>query len=412
VNATPRIRVAITGMGVKSPAGNDLPTVTATMLAGRSVAATVEDLVAAGAPVTFGCTVPDFDTTPYCTPRERRRLDRATLLAFAAAADAISQSAVVWPGNPGRAGVSVGIGMGGLAGTEQVVREFGDNLSRIPAISVPKVMANASAAAISMRHGLRGPALTHAAACASGTVAIGEAALRIRSGAVDVMIAGGVDSGLTPVIISGFAHAGALSGRNADPAAASRPFDADRDGFVMGEGAAMMVLERWEYAEARGARILGEVVGYATNADAYHVVAPREDGAAAVQCIRMAVADARIDVAGIGHINAHGTSTLLNDRSEAQALVECFGAGGPPVTASKGVVGHMVGGAGAFEAVVTTCAIADGLVPPVANLENCDVAELLDVVAGEPRPVAPSYALSNSFAFGGHNACLVLGPYR
>jgi 3-oxoacyl-[acyl-carrier-protein] synthase II len=407
---TGRIRVAVTGIGVKTPAGNDVGSMVDALRAGLSTARTVDGLVEAAAPVTFACPVPEFDIAAYCTRRDLRRMDRAALLALAAAVDAVAAATIDWPSDPTRVGVALGTGMGGLAATEEGMRSYGAALANVPAYSAAQVMANSAAARLAIRFGIQGPVLTYAASCASGAVAIGEAALKIRYGELDLVLAGGVDSAITPAIMTTFANAGALSRRNDAPGNASRPFDADRDGFVMGEGAAILVLERWDRAAARGAPILGELAGYCSNSDAFHIVAPLGSGAMAADCMRQAVSDAGVSLADIGHVNAHGTSTVLNDRAEALALTACFGDRCPPVTAPKGVIGHLVGGAGAVEAAITLTIIENGVVPPIANFTKTDIDGAVDLVNGEPRVIDRSPGLSNSFGFGGHNACLVLLP--
>ncbi|GAA3075421.1 beta-ketoacyl-[acyl-carrier-protein] synthase family protein [Streptosporangium carneum] len=402
-----RRRVAVTGLGVKSPAGNTVETLLERLREARSTAATVDELVKNEVPVTFACTVPEFDLDRYVALRQRRQMDRGTTLALAAAADAVD-GARLGDLTPERVGIAVGTGVAGLGATEEVLRRCEHDPARMPAFTVPQIMANSAAARIGMRLGARGTALTYATACASGATAIGEATLKIRSGECDVMIAGGVDAPVTPMVMAAFARIGALSGRNDDPEAACRPFDADRDGFVMGEGAAFLVLEDWEHAERRGADVLGEVLGYGSNSDAHHIVAPREDGGVAAACMARAVQDAGLSFADIGHVNAHGTSTYLNDRAEARALASCFAGRCPPVTAPKGVVGHLIGAAGALEAVISLGVAAGGLVPPVANFGTSECADEIDLVTGAPRRIGSPVALSNSFAFGGHNVSLVL----
>jgi len=278
---------------------------------------------------------------------------------------------------------------------------------RVSPFLVPMMMANATAGTIAMRHGWKGPNICIATACAAGTHAVGEAVRFIRDGSADVVVAGGAEAAITPVAMAAFARMGALSGRSDDPARASRPFDIDRDGFVMGEGAGFLVLERWDLAEARGARIYGEIMGYGRNSDAHHITAPSPDGAGAVACMELALEDAGLGAADIGHVNAHGTSTPLNDAAEAEALVKVFSGSPPPVTSTKGVTGHLIGAAGAVEAVAAILSSRDGLVPPTANHERTDPNVTVDVVAGSPR-AATGPVLSNSFGFGGHNATLVV----
>jgi 3-oxoacyl-[acyl-carrier-protein] synthase II len=232
----------------------------------------------------------------------------------------------------------------------------------------------------------------------------------VRYGLADVMLAGGTEASITPLAMSAFGRMGALSGRSSEPERASRPFDPDRDGFVMGEGSGFLVLEEWDRAVARGAHIWGELVGYGRNADAYHVTAPAPGGVGAVACMQAALADAGLQPSDIGHINAHGTSTPLNDAAEAEAIVKVFGEGSVPVTSAKGSIGHLVGGAGAVEAVACLLALRDGVVPPTGNHDRSDPDLAIDVVAGSARPVAPAPVVSNSFGFGGHNATVILAP--
>lgn len=408
---TGRVRVAVTGVGVKTPVGNDVKELADGLAEGRPTAAPVPALVAHDIAVTFACLVPEFDHTPYATLRELRQLDRATFLAVAAATDAVGAAGLAPLAAPERVGVTVGIGGGGLAAAEELMREYGDRPNRVPAFTVPRMMASATAARIGIRIGARGPALTYAMACASGAAAIGEAMLKIRSGELDVVVAGGAEAPVSPVLVSSFARMRAMSERNDDPTAASRPFDVGRDGFVMGEGAAFLVLESWSHARARGAEIIGELLGYGANSDAHHIVAPRPDGTVAAECMRRALVDAGLTPADVGHVNAHGTSTPYNDLAEALAIVDCFGPDGPPVTAPKGVLGHSLGAAGAVEAVVTLLSAVSGTVPPVANFTHGDgTTGLIDIVSGGPRVVSPAPALSNSFAFGGHNVSLVFAP--
>jgi 3-oxoacyl-[acyl-carrier-protein] synthase II len=272
------------------------------------------------------------------------------------------------------------------------------------------MMTNATAGTVAMQFGWTGPNLCISTACAASAHALGEAARLIRDGTADVALAGGTEACLTGTAISAFARMTALSSRNDDPEHASRPFDADRDGFVMGEGASALVLEPMERALARGATIYGEVAGYGRNADAYHITAPSPGGEGAAACMQMALDDAGLTATQIGHVNAHGTSTPLNDAAEAEAIRKVFGDTPPPVTSTKGVTGHLVGAAGATEAVASVLAIRNGLVPPTANLERLGDDIHLDVVAGEPRALAPQHALSNSFGFGGHNVSLILAP--
>jgi 3-oxoacyl-[acyl-carrier-protein] synthase II len=404
-------RVAITGMGVKTPAGTTVQESFATVLDGKSVVRHVDALADADVTVTIAGLVPDFDTEPYFSRRERLGLDRTAQLGLAAAVDAAGDSGLEFWRLDDRCGVCVGVGGVATSGTaENVTTARLKTGRRLGPFTVPMLMPSATAARIGLRLGITGPSITYATACASGSTAIGEALRAIRSGTLDVVVAGGTESGVTPLVMEGFAQVGALSRRVADPAAASRPFDEDRDGFVMGEGAAFLVLERWELAAARGAHIYAELAGYGSNSDAHHIVAPDPSGDAAARCMAAALAEARVDPSLVGHVNAHGTATVRNDAAEAVALGRCFGRQIPPVTATKGITGHMIGGAGAFEAVVTTLSVQQGLVPPVANHGRWPDPVPLDVVAEEPRVIGRAPAISNSFGFGGHNATLVVRP--
>ncbi|MGW7003195.1 beta-ketoacyl-[acyl-carrier-protein] synthase family protein [Streptomyces sp. NPDC054933] len=406
-----RVRVVITGLGVKTPAGNSVDEAYTTIMSGKPAAATVDELVAQHAPVHFACRVPDFAMDSYVSLRERRQIDRGTQLALCAAADAVRDAALSPGLPPERVGVHLGTGIGGLTSMEATALNHGDDPMGMPVHTVPRSMANSAAARIAMRYGFQGSCNTYCTACASGTTAIGEAALRIRSGELDAAVAGGFDSAITTIMISGFARMRALSTRNDAPRSASRPFDAERDGFVLGEGAAMLVLERRDTAMARGARIYGEVAGYATNADAFNIVAPQADGVVSARCMSLAIADAGLTPADIGHINAHGTSTKSNDSAEAAAILRCFGAvAPPPITSVKGVTGHLIGGSGALEACIALLCAERGMVPPVANVSDSREFDSLDIVAGAPRAAPTAPVLSNSFGFGGQNACLVLAP--
>jgi 3-oxoacyl-[acyl-carrier-protein] synthase II len=405
------VRVAITGLGVKSPAGNDLDTFWDTLAAGRSTAARLTRIDPEPLPVRFGCEVRDFDGASYLGAKEARRVDRVTQLGFAAAADALSDAGEVAT-DPARCAVVLGTGIGGLITLEEQVEQYiGKGAPRVSPFLVPMMMANATAGTIAMQFGWTGPNLCIATACAASAHAIGEAARLIRDGGADVVMTGGAESCMTPTAIAAFARMTALSTRNDDPEHASRPFDAARDGFVMGEGAAALVLERWDRAHARGARVYGEVVGYGRNADAYHITAPSPGGEGAAACMQLALDDAGLQPSEIGHVNAHGTSTPLNDAAEAEAIRKVFGGSPPPVTSTKGVTGHLIGAAGATEAVAALGVFVRGAVQPTANLEHLGDDIHLDVVAGSPRQVPARPALSNSFGFGGHNATLILAPY-
>ncbi len=405
-----RPRVAVTGMGVKTPAGQDLVTFWDRLTSGRSTAATITRFDPSKLSVRFGCEVVGFDGAAYLGAKEARRVDRVTQLGFAAAADALADAGELGA-DPARSAVVIGTGIGGLITLEEQVTTYNEKgPARVSPFLVPMMMANATAGTIAMQFGWTGPNVCIATACAASAHAIGEATRLLRDGTVDVAITGGTEACLTPVAISAFARMTALSTRNDAPELASRPFDAERDGFVMGEGAAALVLEEWDRAVARGARIYGEVVGYGRNADAYHITAPSPGGEGAAACMQLALDDAGLPASAIGHINAHGTSTPLNDAAEAEAVRKVFGEAAPPVTSTKGVTGHLIGAAGATEAVACLLALEHAVVPPTANLERIGDDIGLDVVSGSPRAVTAAPALSNSFGFGGHNATLVLAP--
>ncbi|MEU8803409.1 beta-ketoacyl-[acyl-carrier-protein] synthase family protein [Spirillospora sp. NPDC048819] len=417
-------RVVVTGFGVKSPAGGTPEEVFATVLAGKSQAVHVPELLEAGTSVSYGCPAPPLEEDRYFTRPERRRLDRMTRLGVAAADDAVADAARdagagagadAGPGRgaAGRCGVYVGTAAANLASVVALGgHEHAGTLDRVPVPAVPKIMPNATAANVSIRHGFEGPCLTYSTGCASGATAIGEAVLAIRAGRIDAAVAGGVDAILTPFTMAAFARIGTLARRDPSPHTAGRPFDADRDGFVVGEAAAFLTLERADHAAARGARVYGEISGYACGTDATHLVSPRPDGRVAARCMAAALADAGLEPRDIGHISAHATGTPGNDAAEALAIGRCFGGHAPPVTAVKGVTGHILGAGGALEAMVALLCGAAGLVPPTANFAAPDAdTALIDVVHGEVRAIAPmAPVLSNSFGFGGHDAALVLTP--
>jgi 3-oxoacyl-[acyl-carrier-protein] synthase II len=405
-----RPRVVVTGIGVKSPAGNDVETFWSTIAGGQSAAADLTLTDAAALPVRFGCEVTDFDPTEYVSAKEARRIDRVTQLGLAAAVDAVADAGELAV-DPARCGIVIGTGVGGLNTLEEQVTVYKEKgPQRVSPFFVPMMMTNATAGTVAMQFGWTGPNVCISTACAASAHAVGEAVRLIRDGSADLVLTGGTESCLTPTAISAFARMTALSTRNDDPAHASRPFDAARDGFVMGEGAAALVLESWDRAVARNATIYGEVVGYGRNADAYHITAPSPGGEGAAACMQLALEDAGLVASEVGHVNAHGTSTALNDASEAEAIRKVFGDAAPPVTSTKGVTGHLIGAAGATEALACLLAMRNGAVPPTANLEQLGDDIHVDVVHGEPRPLEPLPALSNSFGFGGHNVSLIFTP--
>jgi len=403
-----RPRVVVTGIGVKTPAGNDVASFWEQLRAGRASARTIESFDPSGLSITFAGEVRDFDAVEYFGPKEARRQDRVTQLGFGAAADALGDAGELGA-DPSRCAVIIATGVGGLHTLEENQRLYYDKgPSRVSPFFVPMMMPNATAGVVAMQLGWTGPNLCVATACAAGAHAIGEGVRLIRDGTADVVMAGGTEAAVTPLTVAAFARMGALSSRNDDPERASRPFDAERDGFVIGEGAGCVVLEPLERARARGATVYGEVAGYGRNADAYHITAPSPGGAGAAVCMQLALDDAAMEPSAIGQVNAHGTSTPLNDAAEAEAVRKVFGDAPPVVTSIKGVTGHLIGAAGAVEAVAALLSVRDGIVPPTANLERVGDDIELDVVADSPREVGPKPAISNSFGFGGHNASLVL----
>jgi 3-oxoacyl-[acyl-carrier-protein] synthase II len=349
--------------------------------------------------------VPGFDPAAWFGPKEVRRVDRFAQFSVATAEMALTDAGDLGV-DPDRAGVVFATGVGGLGTLEdQIELYLHKGPRRISPFLVPMMMPNAGAAAVSMRARWHGPCETITTACAAGTHAIGAAARLVATGRCDAAIGGGAEAAMTPVGMGAFTNMTALSA-----AGCSRPFDARRDGFLCAEGAAALVLEELDHARRRGARIYAELLGAGSTADAHHITAPAPGGAGAAACMELALADAGVSPDEVGHINAHGTSTPLNDLAEAQAIAKVFGVPGPPVTSTKGVTGHALGGAGAIEAVATTLAIVKRLIPPTAGYEVPDPEIPLDVVHGEARPWEPAASLSNSFGFGGHNGCLVIGP--
>lgn len=404
---TSRFDAAVTGVGMVSAAGIGVPAAWERIRAGESTAAgTVPAL--AGTPAGFGCHIPDFDAVGAVGRRKAWRLDRSSQFAIAAAAEAIADAGLdpaCWEGT--RVGVVLGNGIGGAATWEKqhnVLLDAGP--LKVSPLLIPMLSINMSAGYVAMECGARGPNFVTATACASGTTAIGMARELLRSGRCDIVVAGGTEACLVPSIVSGFSQMGALSKRHGAPALASRPFDADRDGFVPAEGAAVLVLESAGHARARGARVRALVSGFGASADAHHATAPDPQGAGAELAVRGALADAGLGPRDVDHVNAHGTSTPLNDVSEARMIRRVIG-GHAAVTSIKGVVGHALGAAGAIEAVATVLTIEDGFIPPTANLDSLDPEIDLDVVAKAGREGPVGVAVSNSFGFGGQNAVLV-----
>ncbi|MFI0218663.1 beta-ketoacyl-[acyl-carrier-protein] synthase family protein [Streptomyces lydicus] len=398
--------VAVTGLGLVTPAGVGVAATWHGLLSGESPAA--RDPALDGLPVDFCCRVPGFDAAEHLGRRLSWRLDRCAAMALVAAREAVADAGLGtdrW--DPLRVGVVLGVG---TASMERYEEEFAKLTSgratEISPLAIPRSVPNMVAGEVGMDLRVRGPNLTVSTACASGATALGTARQLLLADACDVVVAGGSESLCSRIPAACFHQMGALSRRGDDPAGASRPFDADRDGFVLAEGAGMLVLERAEHARARGARVRSYLAGYGASCDAYHFTAPHPEGRGAAEALSAALGDAGLEAGDIGHVNAHGTSTVLNDRAEALALRQVFRRP-PPVTAVKGALGHAAGGAGAIEAACTVLTLQEQVVPPTANLRCLDPDIELDVVSKVPRPVRMAAAVSNAFGFGGQNAVLV-----
>lgn len=409
-------RVVVTGMGCVSPVGNNVKDTWSSLLAGKSGAGMITHFDASKHKTRFAAEVKGFDGTALFGPRDARKMDRFTQFATAAALEALEQSGLkIDESNRDRVGVLIGTGIGGI-GTlleqAEVMRERGPD--RVSPFLVPMMISDSAAGMLAIRFGARGPNMAIATACASGNNAIGEALEMIRRGSADAMIAGASEAALVPVAMAGMNVMTALSTRNDDPQSASRPFDKDRDGFLMGEGAGILILESYEHAQQRGANILAELTGYATTDDAHHISAPAENGAGAAISMQLALEDARLTVNDIGYINAHGTSTPLNDKSETAAIKTVFGeqAYQIPVSSTKSMTGHLLGASGAVEAAFCVMAIRDEVLPPTINYHTPDPQCDLDYVPNQPRKVSPRHVMSNSFGFGGHNATLVISRFE
>ncbi|MEZ5142108.1 MAG: beta-ketoacyl-ACP synthase II [Acidimicrobiales bacterium] len=387
-------RVAVTGVGVVASCGVGVDAFWAGLLQPPPAGEVLR--------------VEDFDPMPWFdhNPKEVRRADRFQQFAQAAAGEALAQAGPL-TADPLRTGVVLGTGIGGLITIEdQTIVRHEKGARRVSPFLIPMVMGNAPAAAVSMRHGFQGPCESVVTACATGTHAIANAARLITSGRCDAVVAGSTEAAMTETGVAGFRNMTALSSSGR-----SRPFDARRDGFVMSEGAGVVVLEEWSVAETRGAAILAEVLGGASSADAHHITAPAPGGAGAIACMELALAEAGLTPADVAAINAHGTSTPLNDAAEAEAIAKLFGAPGPPVTSIKGVTGHALGAAGSIEAVSVVLSFRERLLPPtMGHAEPDPEVAPIDLVVGEARPWEPGPTMSNSFGFGGHNGCLVLAP--
>jgi 3-oxoacyl-[acyl-carrier-protein] synthase II len=410
-----RRRVVVTGVGAVTPLGNTAETFWENLTAGKSGAGPITIFDASEYPVKFACELKGFDPTAWIEKRKARRMDRFAQMVLAAARMAEDDSGLDVEAETERIGVSVATGIGGLQSFEAchtTLMERGPD--RVNPLSIPAIIPNMGAAWVSMELGTRGPLTAQCTACAASNMAVGEAMDAIRLGRADVMFAGGTEAGISEVGISGFGAMRALSRRNDDPEHASRPFDAERDGFVMGEAGGVVVLEELEHARKRDAKIYAEILGYGLSSDAKHITEPDPTGRHPGRAVHMALDDAGISPEEIDYVNAHGTSTPLGDASETRVIKLAFGeekARRTPISSTKGATGHCLGASGAIEAIACIFAVGRDIVPPTINYEEPDPECDLDYIPNESREVKVDHALSNNFGFGGHNACLVIKKF-
>jgi 3-oxoacyl-[acyl-carrier-protein] synthase II len=415
VSMNGRRRVVITGMGAVSPLGNDVETTWQNLTAGRSGAGEIKGFDASEYPVHFACELKEFEPGDWIEKKKARRMDRFAQMIVAAAIQARDDSGLDIDADADRIGASIATGIGGLKAFQdcfETLLERGPD--RVNPFSIPQIIPNMGAGWVSMYLGTRGPLSSQCTACAASNMAIGEAADAIRLGRADVMLAGGTEAGITRVGIAGFSAMRALSRRNDAPEEASRPFDAGRDGFVMGEAGAVVVLEALERAQARGAKIYGELLGYGLSSDARHVTEPDPTGENPARAMTMALADAGVNKDEIDYINAHGTSTPLGDASETRVIKLALGednAQTTPISSTKGATGHCLGAAGAIEAIFTILAVNRNTLPPTINYDEPDPECDLDYIPNESREADVRIGVSNSFGFGGHNACIVVRQF-
>lgn len=409
-------RVVITGVGVVSPVGNDAQTFWNSLLEGKSGIDRVAAFDASDYPTQIAGEVKNFDPEQYMDKKDIRRTDRFVQFGLAAAKMAVEDAKLeITPENAERVGVYIGSGIGGLTTWEEqhsVLLEKGPR--RVSPFFIPMLIANMASGAVSIQYGAKGPTSSAITACATGTNAIGEALRLIQFDHADVMIAGGAEATVRPMGFAGFCSAKAMSTRNDEPQKASRPFDKDRDGFVMGEGAGVLILEELEHAKKRGATIIAEIIGYGMSADAHHITSPSPGGEGAARCMVSALKDAGVDPTEVQYINAHGTSTGQGDIAETQAIKTVFGehAYKLAVSSTKSMTGHLLGATGGVEAIATAYALRDQILPPTINLENPDPECDLDYVPNHARKATVNVAVSNTFGFGGHNATVILKRYE
>jgi 3-oxoacyl-[acyl-carrier-protein] synthase II len=410
-----RRRVVITGLGCVTALAESVDELFAALCEGTSGVSAIESFDPSAFTVHFGGEIKHFDITKYIDRREAKRMDRFSELAVASAIQAVNDSGLDFAKeDPYRVGAIVGTGIGGIKEIEeQHVRLLKKGPSKVSPFCVPRLMSNAACGNIAIQYGLRGPSFAVSSACASGNHTIGEAFWSIASGRSDAVVTGGSEAALTPMGLGSFCAARSLSTRNDDPAAASRPFDRDRDGFVLAEGAGILILEEYEHARKRNAHLYAELLGYAATDDGHHITAPLADGAGAAMAMKLALDDAKLNPEDVHYINAHGTSTELNDLAESRAIKTVFGqhAYRIPASSTKSCLGHMLGATAAVELITAIKTINKSVIPPTINLDNqderCDLK--MDYVPLQARQAKVDFALSNSFGFGGHNACLVVG---
>lgn len=409
-------RAVVTGIGVVSPVGNNLEEFWDNLVAGKSGVGPITRFDTKGYTSRIAAEVKDFDPAEYIDRKEARRMDRFAQYAVAGTAMAVSNAGLdLEKLNRARCGVIMGSGVGGIETLEQQHRNLLERgPGRVSPFFIPMMISNMGAGQVAIIYGLRGFNITTTSACASSTNAIGDAFKLIQRGQADLVITGGTEAPITSLAVAGFCSMKALSTRNEDPAGSSRPFDADRDGFIIGEGAVILVLEEMEHALSRGAGILAEVTGYGASCDAHHITAPDPEGVGAAQAMRMALDDAELSPAAVDYINAHGTSTPLGDKLETLAIKDVFGdhAHRLAVSSTKSMTGHLLGAAGGLEAAVCVLAIKRGIIPPTINLQKPDPECDLDYVPNTARESVVDVALTNSFGFGGHNATLVFERFK
>jgi 3-oxoacyl-[acyl-carrier-protein] synthase II len=409
-------RVVVTGIGAVTSLSNEVGELWKRLLAGESGVRTITAFDPADYKVRFGGQIYDWAPEAYIDAREQKRVDRFTQFALVAGIDAVNDSGIDFSKEDSYlCGAIIGSGIGGLNEIEEQERRLIlKGPDRVSAFTIPKLMLNAASGHLSIRFGLRGPNYAVATACASATNAMGDAYKAIQYGDADVMLTGGAEAALTPIGLSGFSNMKALSERNDNPAAASRPFDADRDGFVLSEGAGVLVFEELEHAQKRGAKIYGEVVGYGSSADAGHITQPDEQGTGAARAMSSALRDAKLEPEAIDYINAHGTSTPLGDKAETTAMKRVFNghAHSLNVSSTKSQLGHLLGASGGVEMIVSLLALRDQVCPPTINLDNPDPACDLNYTPNTPQERSIQYVMSNSFGFGGHNASIIAGKLK